>query len=115
MQEWGRAQADRLGLRVQAGRMVLELKPPVDRDKGMVIGEAITGADGAWYFGDDVSDIKAFAALRARAAADPDFLGVCVAVANPETGHEVANAADLTIESPAALGDFLTGALTHLP
>ncbi|MFI7607137.1 trehalose-phosphatase [Micromonospora sp. NPDC049366] len=114
VQEWGRTQADRLGLRVQAGRMVLELKPPVDRDKGMVIGEVIRDAGGAWYFGDDVSDIKAFAALRARAAADPDFFGVCVAVANPETGQEVADAADLTIDSPAALGDFLTEATHHL-
>ncbi|MCI4064266.1 trehalose-phosphatase [Micromonospora sp. R77] len=114
VQEWGRARADRLGLRCQAGRMVLELKPPVDRDKGLVIGEIIRDAGGAWYFGDDVSDIKAFAALRARAAADPDFVGVCVAVANPETGHEVADAADLTLDSPAALGDFLTDALPHL-
>ncbi|MCX4474368.1 trehalose-phosphatase [Micromonospora sp. NBC_01655] len=114
VQEWGQAQAERLGLRVQAGRMVLEIKPPVDRDKGMVIGEVVRDAGGAWYFGDDVSDIKAFAALRARAAADPEFLGVCVAVANPETGHEVAEAADLTIESPAALGDFLTEALPRL-
>ncbi|MGW5669710.1 trehalose-phosphatase [Micromonospora sp. NPDC003776] len=115
VQEWGRQRAERLGLRCQAGRMVLELKPPVDRDKGMVIGEVIRDAGGAWYFGDDVSDIKAFAALRARAAADPDFLGVCVAVANPETGHEVADAADLTLDSPAALADFLTTALPHLP
>ncbi|PZF99307.1 trehalose-phosphatase [Micromonospora deserti] len=114
VEEWGRAQAERLGLRVQAGRMVLELKPPVDRDKGMVIDEVVRDAEGAWYFGDDVSDIKAFAALRARAAADPDFFGVCVAVANPETGHEVAEAADLTIDSPAALGDFLTQAVHHL-
>ncbi|WP_089156615.1 trehalose-phosphatase [Micromonospora sp. NBS 11-29] len=114
VQEWGRARAERLGLRCQAGRMVLELKPPVDRDKGLVIGETVRDAGGAWYFGDDVSDIKAFAALRARAATDPDFLGVCVAVANPETGHEVADAADLTLDSPAALGDFLTDALTHL-
>ncbi|WFE38435.1 trehalose-phosphatase [Micromonospora sp. WMMD998] len=114
VQEWGRARAERLGLRCQAGRMVLELKPPVDRDKGMVIGETVRDAGGAWYFGDDVSDIKAFAALRARAATDPDFLGVCVAVANPETGHEVADAADLTLDSPAALGDFLTAALPHL-
>ncbi|MEO3775338.1 trehalose-phosphatase [Micromonospora sp. B11E3] len=114
VQEWGRRQADRLGLRVQAGRMVLELKPPVDRDKGMVIGEVVRDAGGAWYFGDDVSDIKAFSALRARAAADPEFLGVCVAVANPETGHEVAEAADLTIDSPAALGDFLTAAVPRL-
>ncbi|MGN9807969.1 trehalose-phosphatase [Micromonospora sp. BQ11] len=114
VEAWGRAQAERLGLRVQAGRMVLELKPPVDRDKGMVIDEVIRDAEAAWYFGDDVSDIKAFAALRARAAADPDFFGVCVAVANPETGQEVADAADLTIDSPAALGDFLTAALPRL-
>lgn len=114
VQEWGRARAERLGLRCQAGRMVLELKPPVDRDKGMVIGEVVRDAGGAWYFGDDVSDIKAFAALRARAAADPDFIGVCVAVANPETGHEVADAADLTLDSPAALADFLTRSLPHL-
>ena len=114
VEEWGRAQAERLGLRVQVGRMVLEVKPPVDRDKGMVIDELVRGAGGAWYFGDDVSDIKAFAALRARAAADPDFLGVCVAVANPETGDEVAEAADLTIDSPAALGDFLTQAIHRL-
>ena len=114
VQEWGRARAERLGLRCQAGRMVLELKPPVDRDKGMVIGEIVRDAGGAWYFGDDVSDIKAFAALRARAAADPDFVGVCVAVANPETGREVADAADLTLDSPAALADFLTRSLPHL-
>ncbi|KAB1144300.1 trehalose-phosphatase [Micromonospora sp. DT46] len=114
VERWGQAQAERLGLKVQAGRMVLELKPPVDRDKGMVIDEIVRDAEGAWYFGDDVSDIKAFAALRARAAADPDFFGVCVAVANPETGHEVAEAADLTLDSPAALGTFLTDATRHL-
>ncbi|MBE1487018.1 trehalose-phosphatase [Plantactinospora soyae] len=114
IERWGRIQADRLGLRVQVGRMVLELKPPVDRDKGMVIGEAVRSAGCAWYFGDDVSDIKAFAALRAREAADPDFFGVCVAVANPETGDDVSTAADLTIESPEALGDFLTEAVHRL-
>ncbi|WP_025618020.1 trehalose-phosphatase [Salinispora cortesiana] len=112
--QWGRAQAEQLGLRVQAGRMVLELKPPVDRDKGMVIDEVVRDAEAAWYFGDDVSDIKAFAALRARTAADPHFFGVCVAVANPETGEEVAAAADLTIDSPTDLGDFLTAAARRL-
>ncbi|MEJ3742033.1 trehalose-phosphatase [Actinomycetes bacterium KLBMP 9797] len=114
VEAWGRAEAERLGLRVQAGRMVIELKPPVDRDKGMVIGDAVGDARIAWYFGDDVSDIKAFQALRAREAADPAFLGVCVAVANPETGQEVASAADLTIDSPQALGKFLAAALQTL-
>ncbi|HEX6969905.1 MAG TPA: trehalose-phosphatase [Micromonosporaceae bacterium] len=104
---WGQTVVDQLGLRVQVGRMVVELKPPVDRDKGMVIGEALGAARCAWYFGDDVSDLKAFAALRARAAADPDFFGVCVAVDNPETGAELASAADLTLASPTAVGEFL--------
>ncbi|HEX5594436.1 MAG TPA: trehalose-phosphatase [Micromonosporaceae bacterium] len=107
VETWGRAEAERLGLRVQPGRMVIELKPPVDRDKGMVIGEALGSARCAWYFGDDVSDLKAFAALRSREEADPDFFGICVAVANPETGEEVSRAADLTLPSPQALGDFL--------
>jgi trehalose 6-phosphate phosphatase len=64
-------------------------------------------AEAARPFGDDLSDIRAFQALRARAAQDPSFFGVCVAVANPETGQELSAAADLTLDSPAALADFL--------
>jgi trehalose 6-phosphate phosphatase len=115
VESWGRAEAERHGLRRQAGRMVVELKPPVDRDKGMVIEQVARSASCAWYFGDDVSDIKAFAALRALEACRPDdFFAVCVAVENPETGHEVAEAADLAIESPRALADFLSDAVRHL-
>ena len=95
--------------------MVVELKPPVDRHKGTVIEQVARSAGCAWYFGDDVSDIKAFAALRALEASRPgDFFGVCVAVANPETGDEVARAADLTIESPRALADFLSDAVRRI-
>ena len=111
IERWGREHADRLGLKVQGGRMVVELKPPVDQDKGMVIGEAVTKLGCAWYFGDDMSDIKAFDALRAREAVDPGFVGMCVAVRNPETGAEVSNAADLTLESPQAVAAFLADAL----
>jgi trehalose 6-phosphate phosphatase len=105
---WAHEQAERLGLRTQGGRMVAELKPPVDQDKGMVISEGVKAADCAWYFGDDMSDIKAFDALRAREAVEPDFFGMCVAVANPETGAEVSSAADLTLASPQAVAEFIT-------
>ena len=108
---WAHEQAERLGLRIQAGRMVVELKPPVDQDKGMVISEGVKTAGSAWYFGDDMSDIKAFDALRAREAVDPSFFGMCVAVANPETGAEVSSAADLTLESPEAVPAFLADGL----
>ncbi|GAA4931006.1 trehalose-phosphatase [Actinoplanes utahensis] len=108
VERWAHEQAERLGLRIQNGRMVVELKPPVDQDKGMVITEGVRNAGCAWYFGDDMSDIKAFDALRAREAVDPAFFGMAVAVANPETGAEVSSAADLTLESPHAVAAFLT-------
>ncbi|MEV4344829.1 trehalose-phosphatase [Actinoplanes sp. NPDC049596] len=111
VERWGHEQAESRGLRVQAGRMVVELKPPVDQDKGMVITEGVREAGCAWYFGDDMSDIKAFDALRAREAVDPSFFGVAVAVANPETGAEVSSAADLTLDSPDAVAEFLAEGL----
>ncbi|WP_213452714.1 trehalose-phosphatase [Rhizomonospora bruguierae] len=114
VERWGRAQADRLGATAQGGRMVVELKPPVRLDKGTVLHRALNGFDCAWYFGDDVSDLQAFAAVRARAAGDAGFLGVCVAVANPETGHEVSSSADLTLDSPVALAGFLRTGLALL-
>lgn len=113
VERWGHEQAEQLGLRVQGGRMVVELKPPVDQDKGMVITEGVRNAGCAWYFGDDMSDIKAFDALRAREAVDPAFFGMAVAVANPETGAEVSSAADLTLESPDAVAAFLSDGLKH--
>jgi trehalose 6-phosphate phosphatase len=106
--EWAHTRAEESGLRIQAGRMVVELKPPVDQDKGMVISEGVKSSGCAWYFGDDMSDIKAFDALRAREAVDPSFFGMAVAVANPETGAEVSSAADLTLDSPDAVAAFLT-------
>jgi trehalose 6-phosphate phosphatase len=114
VERWGHEQAERLGLKIQGGRMVVELKPPVDQDKGMVITEGVRDAGCAWYFGDDMSDIKAFDALRAREAVDPAFFGVAVAVANPETGAEVSSAADLTLESPDAVTAFLTDGLRRI-
>jgi trehalose 6-phosphate phosphatase len=111
VERWGHEQAERLGLKIQGGRMVVELKPPVDQDKGMVITEGVRNAGCAWYFGDDMSDIKAFDALRAREAVDPTFFGMCVAVANPETGAEVSSAADLTLASPEAVAEFLSDGL----
>jgi len=107
VERWGTARAAELDLWAQEGRMVLELKPPVHRDKGQVVLEETEGLSSAWYFGDDISDREAFSALDRRGELDPDFAGVRVAVANPETGAGLAAAADLTLASPEELRDFL--------
>ncbi|MFI1991179.1 trehalose-phosphatase [Actinoplanes sp. NPDC020271] len=113
VEQWARDRATSEGLKIQGGRMVVELKPPVDQDKGMVITEAVRDAATAWYFGDDMSDIRAFEALRAREVADPGFLGMAVAVANDETGAAVSDAADLTLASPEAVAKFINDGINR--
>ena len=118
VEAWSRREAERRGLRLVAGRMVVELRPPVDRDKGDVVREQAGDLTCAWYFGDDVSDLEAFAALERRAAAGDGFVAIRVAVANLETGGPLAAAADLVVESPAALPgllDRLGGAVRRPP
>ncbi|GAA2514879.1 trehalose-phosphatase [Pilimelia columellifera] len=104
---WGRGRANELGLRCQPGRMVMELKPPIAYDKGDVVRAALGDASAAWFCGDDVADLRAFQALDERSAADPSFAALRVAVANPETGAELTDAADLTVSSPPALISLL--------
>lgn len=64
--------AERNGLRMTEGNMVLEIRPPVDVDKGTAIyrlaGELGALAHGAslLFAGDDVTDEDAFRVLRAR-------------------------------------------------
>jgi trehalose 6-phosphate phosphatase len=113
--EWARAfaerQATRWGLRLESGRMVYELRPPVDIDKGTVVTELASGFDAACFLGDDRGDLHAFAALdRLREA------GVHtgkIAVHSPEVPPELLEAADLVVDGPrgalALLGDLLDG------
>ncbi len=99
---WAGDYAAEHGLKVQHGRMVVELKPPVERDKGHVVGEVLKGRPelvGGWFFGDDVGDRPAFAALAERAARPPEFAAVRVAVANPE-GDPLSGVSDLVLDRP---------------
>jgi len=107
IERWAHERAAELGLRAQAGRMVIELKPPGERDKGSVLREETQGLTCAWYFGDDLADLTAFAALDEREANDPEFAGIRVAVANPETGSELIAAADLHVDAPSAVPALL--------
>ncbi|MEV0384451.1 trehalose-phosphatase [Nonomuraea sp. NPDC050643] len=118
VERWASGKAAELGLRQQYGRMVVDLRPPVERDKGTIIERETEALTRAWYFGDDLSDGLAFDALRGRERRDPAFIGVTVAVANGETGDELARRADFTAESPEdvpAMLDHVISAFPGLP
>jgi trehalose 6-phosphate phosphatase len=95
-----------VGLVVEPGRMVIELRPP-----GMDKGAALTGlvaerrAGPVLFAGDDLGDLAAFAAVRAlRAEGHP---GVTVCSASGEVS-ELAAEADLVVDGPGGVAALLS-------
>jgi trehalose 6-phosphate phosphatase len=97
--------AEVAGLVPRWGRKVLEIRPPVDADKGTAVRALLSesGARRGLYAGDDATDLDAFAGLR---AAGLDH-AVCIAIASDEGPDSLAKAADLTVGSPVELADLL--------
>jgi trehalose 6-phosphate phosphatase len=93
------ADARELGLVAQFGRKVLEVRPPVEADKGTAVRALLRerGLERALYAGDDTTDLDAFRGL------DGLELAVRVAVASAEGPAELVEAADLVVESPDEL------------
>jgi trehalose 6-phosphate phosphatase len=103
---FGRRWAERCGLVLQPGRRALELRPPLDIDKGRVVEQVATGASAALYAGDDAGDLPAFAALDRLAAAGT--VVVKMAVADEESPPELVAQADLAVSGPAEALDLLS-------
>jgi trehalose 6-phosphate phosphatase len=91
--------AARTGLVLQPGRMAIELRPPVDLDKGVVVERLAQGCKAACYLGDDVGDLVAFGALDRLAAKGVEV--VRVAVVDAESPPELSESADLVLTGPA--------------
>ena len=112
IEAWTAEQARTHGLRRQHGRMVVELKPPLDTDKGAVVLRTSQDLAGAWYFGDDLGDLPAFRALDRLSAERPGFHAVRVAVANAEgRGAALGDQADLRLAAPTDVPALLNALL----
>lgn len=100
--------AVRHGLRVTTGKLVAEVRPPVEADKGQAVAALIQQHQlrGVLYLGDDRTDLDASRALHQLARQ-----GVCqaavVGVLHPEAPAELATEADLTLPSSADVPAFL--------
>ena len=92
-----------LGLETRWGRKVLELRPPVDADKGTAVHALLEehGLRRGLYAGDDTTDLDAFRGL------DGCEVAVRVALVSPESPPGLREAADLAVASPAELLELL--------
>ena len=93
------AAARELGLRADFGRKMLEVRAPVDADKGTAVRGLLEqrGLRRALYAGDDTTDLDAFRGL------DGLEVAVRIAVASAEGPPELREAADLVVEGPDEL------------
>lgn len=108
--------AGTLGLKVVRGRMVVELRPPVDIDKGTVLIRLARGwhLRRALYAGDDLTDVDAFRGLR-YLMKEGGFEGIAIAVLSPETPVELEAVADITVQGVEGLLDLLSGLQANGP
>jgi trehalose 6-phosphate phosphatase len=99
------ARAETAGLRARFGRKVLELRPPVDADKGTAVAQLVRRHElrRALYAGDDTTDLDAFRGLRETRLE----LAVCVAVASDEGPQELAEQAEIVVSSPEGMLELL--------
>jgi trehalose 6-phosphate phosphatase len=90
-----RARAE--GLLARFGRKVLELRPPIEADKGTAVQALLIdrGLNRALYAGDDTTDLDGFRGL------DGLDVAVRVAVSSPEGPPELREAADVIVDGPA--------------
>ena len=91
------------GLETRWGRKVLELRPPVDADKGTAVETLLAdhGLQRGLYAGDDTTDLDAFRGL------DGCEVAVRIAVASAEAPPGLREAADIVVGSPAELLELL--------
>lgn len=91
--------AEKLGLAASYGRMVIEIKPPVNVSKGVAVGALLDRLDcrTAVYIGDDTTDIDALKELRRRRRRKNTTM-VGIGVISEEIPRDLPKYADLLVE-----------------
>jgi trehalose 6-phosphate phosphatase len=99
--------ADRHGLEVVPGKLVWELRPAVRSDKGDAVRRVVaeSAAREVVVIGDDLGDLAAFAAVAGLTAEGGD--GLRVAVRSAEAPPALLAEADLVVDGPLGVLDFL--------
>lgn len=97
------------GFEIHRGRMVLEIRPPIDFNKGIAVARLVKqgGYAHAAYIGDDDTDADAFDALLQLEASGELAQAFCVGVESEESPARLIESADLLVAGTAGVADFL--------
>jgi trehalose 6-phosphate phosphatase len=106
------ARAETAGFRTHWGRKVLEVRPPVQFDKGAGVIALLDGlnVETVMYVGDDVTDLDAFHAIARLAQEGRVRHAIRVGVQSEEGPQDIVEEADVVVQGTAGVRDLL-GAL----
>lgn len=106
-------EAEAQGLATHWARKVLEVRPPLQIDKGMGVRNLLRGADvaHALYVGDDATDLDAFRALSALAEEGRLRTALRVGVRSDEGPAEIEREADVVVDGPPGVHRLLESLL----
>ena len=95
-------------LRIVPGRMVIDILPPVEINKGTALEELIKEYQlkGGIYLGDDLTDVDAFRMMH-TASADSDFRGLAIGITSPEMPEQLLKEVDFTLNSTTDVVNLL--------
>jgi trehalose 6-phosphate phosphatase len=108
LEEALREAADRHGLQLEPGRLVLEVRSGADMHKGIALREAMEKYEGAGvlFVGDDLGDLEAFQAVADLREQGVPTLLVC---SSSDEQEALARLADVVVDGPAGVVDLLVG------
>jgi trehalose 6-phosphate phosphatase len=95
-------------LRIVPGRMVIDVLPPIEINKGTAVLELIREykLKGGIYLGDDLTDIDAFKTIHSTSLTS-DFHGINVGIISQEMPEQLLKEVDFTLNSVADVEEFL--------
>lgn len=100
------------GLEASRGKASIELRPPLDVDKGTAVRRLVEGFAAVAYIGDDAGDLPAFAVLDELAEAGTAT--VKLVVDSAELPDEVRAAADVLVAGPDKVAELLSALAASL-
>jgi trehalose 6-phosphate phosphatase len=109
-ERWAGEQATNTGLLMHPARKSVELRPPLDVDKGTVVAGLTTGLEAVCFLGDDSGDLPAFGVLD-RLRDEQGVATLKVGVRSEEAPPELLERADLVVDGPEGAVDVLIGLL----
>ena len=102
-------EGERLGLKITAGRGVVEARPPVRADKGTAVRRLVEeyGPEKALFIGDDTTDLDAFRELEKLREEGVLEETLRIGVESEEGPPEIVSKADLVVEGVEGVGEVL--------